>query len=51
METRVTDTCPRWGSDLQSVRQFTRWGRSIAVLPCPACQYTRHAVVAVGLQQ
>lgn len=51
METRVTDTCPRCGSDLQSVRRFTRWGRTILVLLCPDCQYTRHALGSSGLQQ
>ena len=51
METRVIDTCPRCGSALQSVRQFSRWGRTISVLLCPDCQYTRHTLGTVGLQQ
>jgi hypothetical protein len=51
MEVRVTDTCPRCGGNFQRVRQFTRWGRTISVLLCRDCQYTRHALVTIGVAQ
>lgn len=51
MDERPIDPCPRCGGDCHTVRQFTRWGRSITVLACRDCAYTRHALVTAGAQQ
>ena len=51
MNERTMDPCPRCGGDCHTVRQFTRWGRSITVLACRDCQYTRHALITGGAQQ
>jgi ssDNA-binding Zn-finger/Zn-ribbon topoisomerase 1 len=44
------NTCPRCEGDLQTSREFTRWGRKISVLLCPDCQYTRRAATVESQQ-
>ena len=51
MRERTMESCPRCGGDLQTLRQFTRWGRMISALLCRDCQYTRHALVTAGAPQ
>jgi C4-type Zn-finger protein len=51
MEERAMDTCPRCGGEFQTLRRFTRWGRTVMVQSCQDCQYTRHDARPVGAPQ
>ncbi|HEY7038790.1 MAG TPA: hypothetical protein VID28_08070 [Methylomirabilota bacterium] len=34
--------CPRCGGRFQTLRRFTRWGRTVLVLLCDSCGYTSY---------
>jgi hypothetical protein len=34
--------CPRCGERFQTLRRFTRWGRTVRILLCRACGYTAY---------
>jgi hypothetical protein len=34
--------CPRCGGRFQTLRRFSRWGRTVLVLLCDSCRYTSY---------
>jgi hypothetical protein len=42
-EEQAEETCPRCGGQFQTLRRFTRWGRTVLVLLCRDCRYTKYA--------
>jgi ssDNA-binding Zn-finger/Zn-ribbon topoisomerase 1 len=41
-EERGAATCPRCGGQFHALRRFTRAGRTVVVLLCRDCRYTKY---------
>ncbi|HEY7038820.1 MAG TPA: hypothetical protein VID28_08220 [Methylomirabilota bacterium] len=46
-ESQVVKACPRCGDQFETLRRFTRWGRTVMILLCRSCGYTAYEARAV----
>lgn len=41
-ERQDVKACPRCGDRFDTLRRFTRWGRTVVILLCRSCGYTAY---------